>query len=56
MKRDIFVYNQGYKILRIKGGRKIPDKEALFNTIENLINSEQIYSELILSDYKEITN
>ena len=55
-KRDDILQNKGYKILRIKGGKKPPLKNELFSAIQELIKTEQTYYELILSDYKEIAN
>ena len=55
-RRDKFLYNQGYKILRVKGGKQAPEKAQLLQAIDALINTDKTYIELILSDYKEITN
>lgn len=44
-KRDEFVKSQGYKVLRIKGNRKIPSKEKLYSLIEEVLNSDKSFYE-----------
>ena len=50
-KRDEFLKSKGFKILRIKSGKKIPTKELLFKKITNLLLSKNKYSNLILEDW-----
>lgn len=52
-RRDEFLKGKGYKVLRIKSGRKIPNKELLFSKIENLSYSKKKYSEIVLNDWNE---
>lgn len=52
-KRDEFLKEKGYKILRIKSGKKIPDKELLFSKVESLFYSERKYTEIVLDDWNE---
>jgi very-short-patch-repair endonuclease len=52
-RRDEFLKSIGYKILRIKSGKKIPDETLLFEKLEKLIKSENTYSKIILEDWNE---
>lgn len=49
-KRDYYVLNQGYKILRIKGNEKdeIPKKETLREKIDLLLKSDKVYEKIIM--------
>lgn len=40
-KRDVFVKKQGYKILRIKGRKNIPEKEKIKEAINLLVNTDK---------------
>lgn len=51
--RDQIVINNGYKILRIKGGRILPEKEELFKSIEELKNTNLFYKEIFLPEWEE---
>lgn len=52
-KRDNDVNRAGFKILRIKSGSKIPNKDELLRDIETLINEDDIwYKEIVLSDWE----
>lgn len=53
-RRDDLLFKKGYKILRVKGGKIPPSKDSLLEAVRKLIDTEQTYLELILSDYKEI--
>lgn len=52
-RRDEFLKQKGYKILRIKGGHKLPDDTEFFNAINKLAHNDHSYKEIILSDWKE---
>ena len=52
-KRDEFLKLNGFKILRIKSGKEIPEKKDLVDKIEFLLDSDHSYSELILKDWNE---
>lgn len=54
IKRDRVVQKMGYKVLRIKGGSDIPKEEELLSQINELINSDQIYKEYWLDEYKQL--
>lgn len=45
--RDKFVKNQGYKIIRIKGNRQIPNDNVLVEAIDTLINTNEKFIKLI---------
>lgn len=47
-KRDEFLKNNGYKILRIKAMHKVPTKEQLQNAIDYLVKGNHSYTEIIL--------
>ncbi len=51
-RRDEFVKNQGYKVLRIKSNRLVPTKEQLVEAINYLIKNHKNFSKIVLSDYK----
>lgn len=53
IKRDRFLQNNGYKVLRIKSGKNIPTQQQLDRAIQTLIKSDLKYYEIILEDYKE---
>lgn len=55
-RRDEFVKTQGYRVLRIKSRRCIPDCADLIDKIEKLRCSDHTYDEIILSDWKTIQN
>ena len=50
--RDTFIQNEGYKVLRIKGGREVPEERTLFNSIEKLLNTNEKYLEIILPEWE----
>lgn len=50
-RRDEVLKNRGYRILRIKSGKKIPDENILFSEIEKIIYGERKFSEIILDDW-----
>lgn len=52
-KRDEVLKSRRYKILRIKSGRKIPDEELLLKEINELLNTEKKYCEIILNDWNQ---
>lgn len=53
-KRDEFLKNEGWKILRIRSRRKIPEFIDLKNAIDKLINSDKKFIQIILDDVKEV--
>ena len=54
IKRDKFIQKNGFKVLRIRSGRLIPDEQELFEAIDYLANTEHHFKEIILSDWKEV--
>lgn len=51
-KRDEFVKSNGYKVLRIKSNKLIPNENDLIKTIEKLSLSNHSYNEIILDDWQ----
>lgn len=51
-KRDEFTKSQGWKILRIRSGHKVPTFEQLKESINILINSDKKFTQIILDDWK----
>ena len=51
-RRDEYLKSQGWKILRIKSGHKIPTLAELKQCINKLLNGYK-YTEIILNDWKE---
>lgn len=52
-RRDEFLKNKGYKILRIKSGRMIPNKNDVLEKIKKLITTDKKYESLVLPDWNE---
>lgn len=52
-RRDEFLKSKGYKILRVKSGKKVPDLKELIEKIDLLTYSDLRYSEIILSDWND---
>lgn len=53
-RRDEFIKSNGFKVIRIKSGRKIPENKILFKKISELLkNKDKKYSEIILTDWDE---
>jgi very-short-patch-repair endonuclease len=50
-RRDEFLKEQGWKVLRIKSGRLIPNLADLLSSINELSNSKKKYKSLILDDW-----
>lgn len=50
-RRDEFLKKEGYKILRIKSGHKIPSKEELIQSLNKLIREDYSYTEIVLNDW-----
>lgn len=50
-RRDEFTKSQGYRILRIKSGHKIPSIEEIDDKINNMITNNHTYSEIIMDDW-----
>ena len=55
-RRDEFVKTQGYRVLRVKSRRCLPDCVDLIDKIENLKRVNHTYDELILSDWLTTQN
>jgi len=53
-KRDEFLKSQGWKILRIKSGHKIPSLEQIQEGIFKLVNTDRTYTQIILDDWKDV--
>lgn len=53
IKRDKILQTKGYKILRIRSGKLLPSSEELFNALNDLVESNYNFKELVLSDYKK---
>ena len=53
IRRDKFLQAQGFKVLRIRSGHKIPSEEELFFAINELVTTNRIFKEIILLDWKE---
>lgn len=51
IKRDKVVNSFGYKVLRIKARKKIPPAQEIKDKIDELINSQHKYAEIICEDY-----
>lgn len=52
-KRDEFTKSQGWKILRIRSGHKLPTLEQLEESIDKLINSDRTFTQIILDDWRD---
>lgn len=52
IKRDKFLQSQGFKVLRIKSSCLLPTEKELFNAIDYLVDTDHIFKEIILSDWK----
>lgn len=55
MKRDKFLQSNGFKTLRIRSGHLLPNEQEVFDRINELITTEHVFREIILSDWKEHT-
>lgn len=51
IKRDKFLQSQGFKVLRIRSGHKLPTESELFAAIDELIRTNRIFKEIILPDW-----
>lgn len=52
-KRDEFLKSEGWKILRIRSGNKIPSLEQIREGIFKLVNTDRTFTQIILDDWKE---
>ena len=52
IKRDKYLQSQGFKTLRIRSGHLLPTEKELFNAIDYLVDTDHIFKEIILSDWK----
>lgn len=48
-RRDEFVKSQGYKVFRIKGGRKLPTQEQIVQAIDYLVKGNHSFTEIDLN-------
>lgn len=53
IKRDKFLQSNGFKVLRVRSGHKLPTEEELFTTIDELITTDRKFKEIILSDWQQ---
>lgn len=53
IKRDKFLQNHGFKVLRIRSGHMLPDKNQLFDAIDYLVTTNHHFKEIILPDWKQ---
>lgn len=51
-RRDEFLKLQGWKILKIRSGHKIPTLEQIEKAISKLINLDRIFTQIVLDDWK----
>lgn len=51
-RRDEVVKKLGFKILRIKSGKKIPTKEQLKQEINYISQNDKMFAQIILSDWE----
>ena len=53
-RRDEFLKSNDWKIIRIKGGHKIPTENQIQEAINRIIENEYSYTEIVLDDWKNI--
>lgn len=53
-RKNYYHISQGWKVLRIKSGSKLPTTEKLFEALDYLINTEHHYKEIKLDDWKYV--
>ena len=51
IRRDKFLQSKGFKVIRIRSGHKLPAEEQLFSAIDELVTTDRIFKEIILSDW-----
>ena len=51
IRRDRYLQSQGFKVLRIRSGRLLPDENELLSAIDSLISTEYRFKEIILPDW-----
>ena len=51
IRRDKFLQSQGIKVLRIRSGRKLPTEKELFSAIDELVTTDHVFKEIVLSDW-----
>lgn len=54
IRRDKFLQSKGFKTLRIRSGHLLPTEQELFDAIDELVNTNRVFKEIILSDWKEV--
>ena len=52
IRNKILINKFGWKVLRIKSSNLIPTNEQLIDAIESLINTDSVYTEIVLDDWK----
>lgn len=55
-RRDEVSKSLGWKILRIKGSKSLPDIETLIQKVEVLVNTSKEYEEIILEDWRRLSS
>ena len=51
-RRDEYLKTQGWKILRIKSGYKLPTEEQLIESINKLLYTDRTYTQIVLDDWR----
>lgn len=51
-RRDEFLKSEGWKIVRIKSGHKLPTFEQIQTSINKLVNSDRTFTQIVLDDWK----
>ena len=51
LKRDKYMQENGWEVLRVKGNRKIPKTKELLDSVKKIVNSKLNYYEIILEDW-----
>ena len=54
IRRDKFLQSEGFKVLRIRSGHMLPTEQELFDAIDELVNTDRVFKEIILPDWKEV--
>ena len=52
IRNKILINKFGWKVLRVKSGYLLPTNEQLVDAIESLINTDSVFEEIVLDDWK----